>query len=227
VLIKPDVVAPGADIISSLPAALCDPLPPEGCWGFLGGTSMATPHLAGAAAVVRGLHPDWSAAQVRSSIVNTAQEGLLRNPLTDKVTSDAMIVGTGLLDVAAATEATAALDPVSKSFGSVPSGSGKSLTATIVVTNISAAASSFTAAVVDSDADGAAFTGNAAFTLAPGQSRSVTVGVALAKGAADGNKQAVLRVSSGGVEVAHGMLFVLVGSGDAAPGQHMVPPPKA
>jgi subtilisin family serine protease len=227
VLIKPDVVAPGADIISSLPEADCDPLPPEGCWGFLGGTSMATPHLAGAAAVVRGLHPDWSAAQVRSSIVNTAQEGLLRNPLTDKVTADAMIVGTGLLDVAAATEATAALDPVSKSFGSVPSGSGKSLSATIVITNIGAVASSFTASVVDSDADGAAFTGSAAFSLAPGQSRSVTVSVALDKGAADGHKQAVLRVSSGGVEVAHGMLFALVGSGEAAPGQHMVPVPKA
>ena len=168
VLIKPDVVAPGADIISSLPEADCDPLPPEGCWGFLGGTSMATPHLAGAAAVVRGIHPDWSAAQVRSSIVNTAQEGLLRNPLTDKVTADAMIVGTGLLDVAAATDATAALDPVSKSFGSVPSGSGKSLTATIVITNIGAAAHTFTASVVDSDADGAAFTGSATFTLAPG-----------------------------------------------------------
>ena len=227
VLIKPDVVAPGADIISSLPEADCDPLPPEGCWGFLGGTSMATPHLAGAAAVVRGIHPDWSAAQVRSSIVNTAQEGLLRNPLTDKITADAMIVGTGLLDVAAATEATAALDPVSKSFGAVPSGAGKSLTATIVITNIGAVTRNYSAAVVDSEADGAAFEGNAAFTLAPGASRSVTVGVALAKGADDGHKQAVLRVSSGGVDVAHGMLFVLVGSGDAGPGQHMLPPPKA
>lgn len=227
VLIKPDVVAPGADIISSLPATDCDPLPVEGCWGFLGGTSMATPHLAGAAAVVRGLHPLWSAAQVRSSIVNTAQEGLLRDPLTDKVTADAMIVGTGLLDVAAATDATAALDPVSKSFGSVPGGSGKSLTSAITITNLGATSRSFSAAVVDGDLDGAAFTGSASFTLAPGASRSVTIAVAVEKRATDGNKQAVLRVSSGGTEVAHGMLFVLVGSGDAAPGQHMVPPPKA
>lgn len=227
VLIKPDVVAPGADIISSLPAALCNPLPAEGCWGFLGGTSMATPHLAGAAAVVRGQHPNWSAAEVRSSIVNTAQENLLRDPLTNVVTSDAMIVGAGLLDVEAATEASTALDPVSKSFGSVPSGSGKSLTSTITITNIGAASQTFNAVVVDSTSDGADFTGSASFTLTPGGSRSVTISVAVAKQAADGNKQAVLRVSSGGTEVAHGMLFVLVGSGDAAPGQHMVPPPKA
>jgi subtilisin family serine protease len=227
VLIKPDVVAPGADIISSFPQALCDPLPDEGCWSFLGGTSMATPHLAGAAAVVRGIHPGWSAAQVRSSIVNTAQEGVLRHPETGLVTADAMIVGSGLLDVAAATHATAALDPVSKSFGSVPAGSGKSLSSTITITNIGGASRTFSAAVVDDVVDGATFTGSGSFTLAPGASQSVTITVAVAKRAADGHKQAVLRVSSGGSEVAHGMLFVLVGSGDAAPGQHMVPVPKA
>ena len=73
--------------------------PRRPCWAFLGGTSMATPHLAGAAAVVRGIHPAWSAAQVRSAIVNTAQQGLLRHPETDAVTNDALIVGAGLLDV--------------------------------------------------------------------------------------------------------------------------------
>ena len=47
------------------------------------------------------------------------------------------------------------------------------------------------------------------------------------KGAADGHKQASLRVSVGATEVAHAMLYVLIGSGEAAPGQHMLPPPKA
>jgi minor extracellular serine protease Vpr len=47
------------------------------------------------------------------------------------------------------------------------------------------------------------------------------------KGAADGHRQATLRVSAGGTEVAHAMLYQLVGSGDAAPGQHMLPPPFA
>ena len=118
-LIKPDLVAPGADVVSSQPAWACGE--PErsttGCWAFLGGTSMATPHLAGAAAVVRGAHPDWSAAQVRSAVTNTAQQGLLRHPETDVVTNDALIVGAGLLDVKAAVGAVAVLDPVSKSFG--------------------------------------------------------------------------------------------------------------
>ena len=39
---------------------------------------MAAPHLAGSAAVIRGQHPQWSAAQVRSAVVNTAQRGVLK-----------------------------------------------------------------------------------------------------------------------------------------------------
>jgi subtilisin family serine protease len=37
------------------------------CWAFFQGTSMATPHLARSAAVVRGQHPVWTAAQVPSA----------------------------------------------------------------------------------------------------------------------------------------------------------------
>ena len=50
-LIKPDVVAPGVNVLSSVPG---------GGFAFFNGTSMATPHLAGAAAVVKSQHTDWS-----------------------------------------------------------------------------------------------------------------------------------------------------------------------
>jgi minor extracellular serine protease Vpr len=227
-LIKPDVVAPGADIISSFPQHDCDPLPPEGCWSFLGGTSMATPHLAGAAAVVRGAHPAWTAAQVRSAVVNTAQQGLLRHPETGAVTNDALIVGAGLVDVAAAVAAQAGLDPVSRSFGSVPSGSGGSRSSSVVITNISGVSKTFTLSVSDDSSDGVLFgTNGGTVTLAPGASATFQVTAKASKGAADGHKQAVLRVRVGTTEVAHAMLYVLIGSGDAAPGRHMLPPPKA
>ena len=187
---------------------------------------MATPHLAGAAAVVRGAHPDWSAAQVRSAVTNTAQQGLLTHPETDVVTNDALIVGAGLLDVEAAVGAVAGLDPVSKSFGSVPSGSGGDRSATIVITNISGVTRTYSVSVADTADDGATFSTSATtFTLAAGASATMAISVDTTKGAADGFKQAQLNVSTGGSEVAHAMLFVLVGSGDAAPGQHMVPPP--
>ena len=96
------------------------------------------------------------------------------------------------------------------------------------MTNIGDASATFTVAVADTSADGAAFsTTGGSFTLAPGASRSVTISVDTTKGAADGFKQAQLEISAGGDEVAHAMLFVLVGEGEAAPGRHMIPPPFA
>ena len=74
---------------------------------------------------------------------------------------------------------------------------------------------------------GVTFAANAStFTLAPGASQTIGVSVTGTKKTADGHKQATLRVSSGGAEVAHALLYALVGEGDAAPGQHMVPVPK-
>src|SRR5207253_4394378 len=66
--VKPDVVAPGVNVLSSVPASDTCRAP---CFAFFQGTSMATPHLAGSAAIVRQQHPDWSAAAVRSAVVNT------------------------------------------------------------------------------------------------------------------------------------------------------------
>jgi subtilisin family serine protease len=62
--LKPDVTAPGVSILSSVPAH-------DGTWRFLDGTSMASPHVAGAAAVLRQRHPGWTVAQVKSALVST------------------------------------------------------------------------------------------------------------------------------------------------------------
>jgi minor extracellular serine protease Vpr len=63
---KPDVAAPGVDITSSVP-------PHEGSWASFSGTSMAAPHVAGAAALLLQRHPDWTPAQVKSALVLTAK----------------------------------------------------------------------------------------------------------------------------------------------------------
>jgi subtilisin family serine protease len=232
-LIKPDVTAPGADVLSAQPAWVCneedaDPVVP--CWAFFGGTSMATPHLAGAAAVVRGAHPTWTAAQVRSAVTNTAQQNVLKHPdLPHNLTNDALIVGAGLLDVEAAVTTTAALDPVSRSFGSVPSGSGRDKSSTIVLTNLSGASQTYSLAIgSDTANDGATFSlGTSSVTLAAGASATIVISVDTVRGAADGFKQAQLNISVGGSQIAHAMLLILVGEADAAPGQHMTPVPFA
>ncbi len=62
---KPDLAAPGVDVVSSLPTS-------TQTWGLLSGTSMATPHVAGAAALLLERHPGWTVAQVKSALVQTA-----------------------------------------------------------------------------------------------------------------------------------------------------------
>ena len=58
---KPDVTAPGVSVLSSLPAS-------QGTFGLLSGTSMATPHVAGAAALLKERHPTWTVAQIKSAL---------------------------------------------------------------------------------------------------------------------------------------------------------------
>jgi subtilisin family serine protease len=63
--LKPDVSAPGVGITSSLPPGQGGP------WGQLGGTSMASPHVAGAAALLKERHPTWTVEQIKSALILT------------------------------------------------------------------------------------------------------------------------------------------------------------
>lgn len=58
---KPDISAPGVSILSSLPAN-------QGSFGLLSGTSMASPHIAGAAALLKERHPEWTVEQIKSAL---------------------------------------------------------------------------------------------------------------------------------------------------------------
>jgi minor extracellular serine protease Vpr len=199
--VKPDVVAPGVNVLSSIPAAFCAAPP---CWAFFQGTSMATPHLAGSAAVVLSQHPTWSAAQVRSSIVNTATEGVLKDYRTGlTAVTDPNIVGAGLDNLLAAVGARVALDPVSLSFGAVPSGAGQTKTATISLTTL---AGGGTPTVTIGTSSGTGVT----YTVSPPSAGKVTVTMTVAKGASAGDHYATLRVSSGGTEIAHAVVYALV-----------------
>jgi subtilisin family serine protease len=65
--LKPDISAPGTDILAAAPTG-------SGL-ASLSGTSMAAPHVAGAAALVLGAHPDWSPSQVESALLATGRGG--------------------------------------------------------------------------------------------------------------------------------------------------------
>ena len=102
--IKPEVTAPGVDVASAAAGG-----------GALvaSGTSMAAPHVAGVAALVRELHPDWSPADVKSAIVATAQ------PLPSIVSA-----GAGRVDALAAMDAVVLPSPTTLAFGVIDAKSG-------------------------------------------------------------------------------------------------------
>ncbi len=64
--IKPDITAPGPEVFSARAGS------GDGGIGF-GGTSSAAAHVAGAAALLRQQHPDWSPAEIKAALMNTAQ----------------------------------------------------------------------------------------------------------------------------------------------------------
>jgi minor extracellular serine protease Vpr len=197
--VKPDVIAPGVNVLSSQPNQNCETPP---CWAFFQGTSMATPHLAGAAAVVRSQHPTWSSAEIRSAITNTADQGVLLNSTGTGVNTNVNIIGAGRANALSATNARVALDPVSVSFGSVPSGSGQSASKTVALTTLSGTGP-YTVAVTDETGGGVDFNATISGT-------TITVTMTAGQGIAGGSRQGILRVSSGGTEIAHAAVFVFI-----------------
>ena len=96
-LLKPDLAAPGVDVIAGVTpeltaaqrAAVVDgSFTPPAAWASYQGTSMATPHVAGIAALLHQSHPGWTPAMIKSALMTTggdtypdAQAGDLRGQL--------------------------------------------------------------------------------------------------------------------------------------------------
>ncbi|WP_345016409.1 S8 family peptidase [Streptomyces shaanxiensis] len=108
--IKPDVTAPGVDITAaSAKGSLIEQEVGEKPAGYLtiSGTSMATPHVAGAAAILKQQHPDWTYAELKGALAGSAKGGKY-TPFQQ---------GSGRIQVDKAIKQTVIADPVSVSFG--------------------------------------------------------------------------------------------------------------
>ena len=206
--VKPDVVAPGVNVLSSIPVNHCGPTATS-CFAFFSGTSMAAPHLAGSAAVIRGQYPAWSAAEVRSAVVNTAQRGVLNSFRNASPVSDVNIVGAGLENLLAAVNTKVALDPVSLSFNAVPSGSGQTRQLEITLTNVSGTARTLDLAIGSQPGGVVYSVSPPTVGLAAGASTVVKVTMQAVVGAS-GHQQAFLEVTEAGTPIAHAVLFTLL-----------------
>jgi subtilisin family serine protease len=132
VAVKPDVTSVGVNVLSSITCvgkgAGC---PGDGSgWAFFQGTSMSTPHIAGSAAVLKGLHPTWSPGQIKSALVNRA-DLVIKDSITALHDIGPTAQGAGRENLGVAANGTTWLDPVSASFGKVTIGRPTSVTITL------------------------------------------------------------------------------------------------
>lgn len=109
-LLKPDLVAPGINIRSSVPRNQI-----EQGYGNMSGTSMAAPYVSAAAAVLLEAHPEWTPAMVKSALMISADK------LTDNNGAEYPYhaQGSGLVNVDRAMETYSFLQPASLSYGVV------------------------------------------------------------------------------------------------------------
>ncbi|MBQ1028997.1 S8 family serine peptidase [Micromonospora sp. C97] len=71
--LKPEITAPGVGIIAARAAGTAMGTPVDDAYTTASGTSMATPHVAGAAAILAQEHPDWSAVKLKDALVSTTK----------------------------------------------------------------------------------------------------------------------------------------------------------
>jgi subtilisin family serine protease len=107
--LKPDVAAPGVGILSSVPDG----------WSPLSGTSMAAPHVAGAAALLKERHAEWTVAQIKSALVQSGRD------IGDDGIAAPQFQGGGVVALPRADRPLLFAAPASLSFGLVSRGAAQ------------------------------------------------------------------------------------------------------
>ncbi|GFD73817.1 S8 family serine peptidase [Tenacibaculum sp. KUL113] len=97
--LKPNIAAPGTRIFSGESPDAPDHLGES--FSFKDGTSMAAPHVAGAAALLKQMHPDWSAQQIKSALVTSSIRDIVKEDAATP--ADNFDIGAGRLDLQRAT----------------------------------------------------------------------------------------------------------------------------
>jgi subtilisin family serine protease len=165
---KPDVTAPGEDILSSIPGDN---------WDSWAGTSMATPHVAGAAAVLKQRHPTWTVQQIKSALTTTGDP--VKAPGGGTETA-ALRQGGGRVDLPRADQPLIFLNPTGLSFGLVKR--GQTASQTITLTDAGGGTTGWVAAVsAQSPVTGAAL------AVAPSGANATAVTLTIAATAAEGD----------------------------------------
>jgi len=164
--LKPDVAAPGVDINSSYL---------NSGYTTMSGTSMATPHVTGVAALILSKHPDWTPADVKAALMSTTKPAVQRNYLE---------TGAGVIDAYNAISANIIMSPGSISYGKVDNTPGTFTRQDIItVSNKGASVQKVSLEVNGTTSSSMNITVSpASFQLQPGSSKEVTVSISVDRG---------------------------------------------
>jgi len=206
--LKPDIAAPGVNIL----AQGYDPIATGEArhlgFGQASGTSMASPHVAGSAVILRQIHPDWTNAEIKSALMSTSKFMDIYN--FDGTPAQPLDMGAGRLDLANASDPGVILDPPSVSFGLVAAdGSGM---VDVTVTSVATQTETYDLSTL--------YTGNGfaitqtttlpgftvmpiSITLAPGESTTISVAFDAATSQGTGDNQGYILLEGDNGHSAH------------------------
>lgn len=186
--IKPDFVAPGVNVYSSV----FDEANPEDLgWAMFQGTSMAAPHVAGAAALLLQARPNLDPEDVKSLLGNNAERRVWATHV-DGPKATVMERGGGRIDLSRASAVESTMDPMSLSFGIHKGNKSVSQAITVTVRNLSAGPKTYTVSETDGNLS---LSGPTTFTVASGQTATFTVTLSVRGAAAS---EGDVTVSEGG-----------------------------
>lgn len=213
---KPDIAAPGVNIMAQGYGVGVTGEARHLGFGQVSGTSMAAPHVAGAAALLKQRYPSWGPAEIKSALMSTSKFMEIYN--ANGSPAQPIDMGAGRLDVAAAMTPGVILNPPAADFGAVISSTGAVYTMSVEVRNIYTAAETYELSTL--------FTGNGfsvtdttdlagvsvsptELTLDPGETATVVVSFDPAQGMGYDINQGYL-IMSGTVHHAHMPFFARV-----------------
>jgi minor extracellular serine protease Vpr len=179
--LKPDVTAPGAQILSStLPEFAGDQ------FAVLDGTSFSAPHVAGVAALLSQRHPTWTADQMKSALMSTAGPAFADTSLTQE--ASVLLQGAGLVSAGAADRPLIFTAPQSLSFGYLVAGGGaNSRSIPVTISDAGGGEGTWTAEVHSQVASSGATVEAAPVSVPPGGSAVVQVVARASAGAVQGD----------------------------------------